>query len=366
MQRTPFYHKLLNAGAKMVEFAGYEMPVQFESTGILAEHKAVREAAGLFDVSHMGELTLGGKGALATLQNIITNDISNLPIGKVRYTLLPNEQGGVIDDILIYRMGENDFFLVLNAANAKKDTDWIKQHLLPETTFHPAEKGTPNGTAQLALQGPKAYAITCQFIPMESIPAKYYTCGTASIEGNDIIISRTGYTGEDGFEFYCKESFAERLFDIIMQHGKGQGLVLAGLGARDTLRMEAAMPLYGHEMNDETLCTEIGLDFAIKMSKPGFIGKEALEKNQPKYKRMGIKMLDRGIAREHFKVFDPENSDRCIGYVTSGTFCPTLNHAVAMIRVEKDFNAPIVLVEVRNKKLKAEILTLPFYKRKKS
>ena len=357
--RTPFYNKIVAAGGKMVEFTGYELPVQFEGSGIIAEHNAVRQKAGLFDVSHMGEIYLCGKDALATIQNLVTNDMSTLKDGGVRYTLLPNEQGGVVDDILIYRFNPEKYLIVVNAANMQKDADWIEARLIGDTKFENASKAT----AQLALQGPAAIEIVKEFIAEADIPAKNYTVKTTTLEGEPIILSRTGYTGEDGFELYCANAFAERMFDIVVEHGKKHGMLLAGLGARDTLRMEAAMPLYGHEMNDQTLCHELGLDFAIKMGKADFIGKKALEANPPKFKRLGIKMVDRGIAREHFKVFD--ESGREIGHVTSGTHSPTLNHAVAMIRVEKDFNAPNVWVEVRNRKLKAEIVPLPFYKRNK-
>lgn len=359
LNRTPFYNKMLAAGAKMVEFTGYELPIQFESSGILTEHKAVREKAGLFDVSHMGEIYLRGKDAFNTIQSLITNDITTLADGRVRYSLLPNPKGGVIDDILIYRISAEEFLIVVNAANMQKDADWFESHLLGDTQFENASLKT----AQLALQGPAAISIVKEFVAEEDIPQKNYSFTWIELEGHKVLLSRTGYTGEDGFELYCANEFAERMFDIVMEHGKNHGLILAGLGARDTLRMEAAMPLYGHEMNDDTLCSELGLDVFIKMNKENFIGKEALQNNPPQYKRLGIKMLDRGIAREHFKLFDEAGNE--IGYVSSGTHSPTLGKAVGMIRVKKDFNASTVLVEVRNKKLKAEIVPLPFYKRKK-
>lgn len=359
MLRTPFYSKMLAAGGKMVEFTGYELPVQFESTGIMVEHKAVREKAGLFDVSHMGEIYLRGKDAFASIQNLITNDITTLKDGAARYSLLPNAQGGVVDDILVYRFNQEEYLLVVNAANTQKDADWIEARLLGDTQFENAS----SATAQLALQGPLAIEIVKQFISLADIPEKNYTFKTLTLEGVKIILSRTGYTGEDGFEFYCPNAFAERMFDLLMEHGRPFGMVPAGLGSRDTLRMEAAMPLYGHEMNEETLCHELGLDFAIKMNKESFIGKDALLKNPPRYQRLGIKMIDRGIAREHCPIFNDEG--RQIGYVTSGTHSPTLGQAVGMIRVEKEFTASTLWVEVRNKKLKAGIVPLPFYKRNK-
>lgn len=358
MLRTPFYGKMLAAGAKMVEFTGYELPIQFESTGIIAEHKAVREKAGLFDVSHMGEIYLRGRDAFATIQNLITNDITTLKDGAARYTLLPNEAGGVVDDILVYRIHAEEYLLVVNAANTTKDAAWIEARLLGDTEFENASAAT----AQLALQGPLAIEIVKRFIPAADIPEKGYTFKTLSLNGEQLILSRTGYTGEDGFEFYSSNEFAEPLFELLMEHGKPLGMLPAGLGARDTLRLEAGMPLYGHEMNEETLCHELGLDFTIKMGKESFIGKKALLEKPPQYQRLGFKMVDRGIARENCAVFDGE---RQIGHVTSGTHSPTLGQAIGMVRVEKDFNASTVWVEVRNRKLKAEIVPLPFYKKNK-
>lgn len=359
MLRTPFYHKLVALGGRMVDFAGYELPVQFEGAGVIAEHNAVRQKAGLFDVSHMGEIWLRGKDAFNTIQNLVTNDITTLKEGGVRYSLLPNENGGVKDDILIYRVGAEEYLIVVNAANMQKDADWIESHLLGDTQFENASAKT----SQLALQGPASLQIIREFISETDIPSKYYTFTSTLLENEKILISRTGYTGEDGFELYCANPFAERLFDILMEHGSKYGMIPAGLGARDTLRLEAAMPLYGHEMNEETLCHELGLDFAIKMNKANFIGKKVLEENQPQFKRLGIKMIDRGIAREHCPIFDTAGNP--IGHVTSGTHCPTLGHAVGMIRVTKDFNDSTLLVEVRNRKLRAEVTPLPFYKRNK-
>lgn len=355
MKKTPFFDKISSLGGKMVEFTGYSLPVQF-SEGIISEHKAVREKAGLFDVSHMGEILLKGENAFDTIQNLVANDITSMVDGGARYALMLNENGGVIDDILIYRHNAQSYMLVVNAANCQKDADWVSSHLIGQTEF----QNVSENTAQLALQGREAINIIREIFDEESIPQKNYTFKVTKLFDKDIILSRTGYTGEDGFEIYSDNYIAEKIFDLLLQKGKQFGMQLCGLGARDTLRMEASMPLYGHEMNEQTLATEIGLNFFIKMQKDNFIGKKALEQKQPQYKRKGIKLIDRGIARENCLVFDGEKQ---IGYVTSGTHSPTLGCSIAMIRVNKDFEGQQVQVEVRNRKLKAEIVSLPFYKR---
>ena len=357
MKKTPFYERMLQYGAKMVEFTGYSLPIQFEGSGIIAEHKAVRENVGIFDVSHMGELVLTGKNAFDTIQKLITNDITSMKDGVARYSPMTNDKGGIVDDILVYKFSDEKYMLVVNAANCEKDDKWVSGRLIGDTKF----ENISEKTAQLAIQGKNAENVIKEFIAEDDIPQKNYTFKKIVFQGENILRSRTGYTGEDGFEIYCDASKAETLFDILMEKGKKYDIKLCGLGARDTLRLEAAMPLYGHEMNDDTLASEIGLNFFIKMDKEDFSGKKALESTQPKYKRIGLKVVDRGIAREHCIVFDGE---REIGYITSGTFAPTLGYAIAMARVEKDFSGEKVYIEVRNKKLLAEKISLPFYKRK--
>lgn len=354
MKKTPFYDKLSEAGARFTEFAGYEMPIQFEM-GIIFEHKAVRENVGLFDVSHMGEILLEGNTALDTVQNICTNDMSGMEFGRARYSLVTNEKGGIVDDILVYHVSENRYLLVVNAGNCEKMVNWVKGHLLPGTEM----KDISAQTAQLALQGKKAAAMLETIFSPEVIPQKRYTFTVTNLFGEEIILSRTGYTGEDGFEIYCPVSVAERVFDLLMEKGMPFGIELCGLGARDTLRLEAGMPLYGHEMSEDTLADELELDYFIKMNKE-FCGKAYL--GNPKYKRIGLKIKDRGIAREQNPVY---YEGRKIGFVTSGTHSPTLGYPVAMARVEKDFNASEVKVEVRGKFLSAEVVALPFNKRNK-
>lgn len=356
MKLTPFFEKMAANGAKMVEFTGYFLPIQFESSGIIAEHKAVREKAGLFDVSHMGELMLTGKDAFATIQSLVTNDITSMKDGQARYTLLPNEKGGIVDDILIYRFNEQKYMLVVNAANCAKDDQWISSRLLGDTVF----ENISERTAQLAIQGRAAEAIIKEFITVYNVPEKNYTFKVSVLFGEEIILSRTGYTGEDGFELYCSDKIAEQVFDLVVEKGNKHGMLLCGLGARDTLRMEAAMPLYGHEMTDETLATELGLDFFIKLNKD-FVGKQALLDKAPLCKRIGVRLVDRGIAREKALVFDSE--DKEIGCVTSGTHSPTLGYPIAMLRVDRDFDGKEVYIDVRGKKLKAEVVPMPFYKK---
>ena len=357
MKRTPYCEILHEYGGKFVDFAGFEMPVQFE--GILHEHKAVRENVGLFDVSHMGEVIIKGKGALNTIQNLFTNDYSPLKEGRVRYSLMLNPEGGVIDDVLVYCVNPERYVVCVNASNTEKDFRWIEANLLPDTI---AENVSAH-TAQLAVQGPNAIKVIQKIFAPEEIPEKNYSFTTVDGKLNSHLwLSRTGYTAEDGFEIYCSCNDALRLFEIVTEAGKEFNMALCGLGARDTLRLEGAMPLYGHEMDDEILATEIGLNMFIKMDKPDFIGKSALVERQPEKQRLGIELIDRGIAREHSEVYA---GDKLVGYVTSGTMSPTLNKAIAMIRVDKDADLSDLSVDVRGRRLKAKVVPLPFYKRQK-
>ena len=358
MKRTPYCGILKEMGGKFVDFAGYDMPVQFE--GILAEHKAVRENVGLFDVSHMGEVLIEGEGALATLQKVFTNNYETLKAGRVRYSLMLNENGGVVDDVLVYCIKENETYLVcVNASNADKDFAWISSHLEKNTTA----KNLSDDTAQLAVQGPSAINVIGKIFKENDIPDKYYSFKIVDgVFSKKVIVSRTGYTAEDGFEIYCDVSDAKSLFDKVIAAGKDVGLKLCGLGARDTLRLEGAMPLYGHEMNENTLATEIGLDAYIKFDKPSFIGKDALLEQKRAKRRIGIELVDRGIAREHAEVY---SGNLKIGEITSGTMSPTLGKSIAMARVDANADLNNLFVDVRGKKLRAEKVELPFYKRNK-
>lgn len=355
-KRTPLYHFHLNHDGKMVEFGGYLLPVNYP-TGISAEHKIVREEAGLFDVSHMAEIHLKGPHVLEFLNHLLSNDFSSMKEGQIKYTLMLNHEGGIIDDLLVY-CSDDHVMLVCNASNHQKDYDWIKQNLVNGIELIDYSEQT----ALLALQGPKAIEALSQLIDEKEIPEKYYTFkNNIKVCGVETLISRTGYTGEDGVEIYCPveavEKIAEALFDT--------GIVsLCGLGARDTLRLEAGMPLYGHEMDETVSPYQTSLGFFVKMKKDDFIGKKALLNDPKNKKRVGLKMIDRGIARQDCDVYV---NDQKVGVVTSGTQLPYVGYAGAMAIIDKEFSeiGQEVIVDVRGRKIKAEIIPLPFYSRKK-
>ena len=352
--KTPLYERHVQNGGKMVPFAGYELPVQYE-TGVMREHRAVREDAGLFDVSHMGEVTFRGPDALLNIQNLLCNDFATLQDGKVRYSPMLNFQGGVIDDVLVYRKAQDDYLMVVNAANRHKDVAHIYIHRFGNVEI----TDISDSVCQLALQGPKAEAILRTIT--NQIPARYYSfIDGVTINGIRCLVSRTGYTGEDGFELYTDNANGEALFDLLVRHGKSFGLKLCGLGCRDTLRLEAAMPLYGHEMDDTVTPLETGLERYVKMEKDDFIGRRALlEAGAPKRARVGLRMTGRGIAREHFPV---TAGGREIGHTTSGTHCPTVG-AVAMALIDKQFAeiGKTLQVIIRGEPVDAKIVPLPFY-----
>ncbi|MFV0412234.1 MAG: glycine cleavage system aminomethyltransferase GcvT [Oscillospiraceae bacterium] len=360
-KKTPLYQQHVEAGGKMVPFAGYLMPVQYPA-GVIAEHLAVRRAAGLFDVSHMGEVLLTGPASLAVLQNLLANNMEGMQNGDCRYSPMCNEQGGVVDDLIVYRFHSQKYMIVVNAANAAKDLAWMQAHLAGEAAL----EDVSSATALLALQGPKAEEILRPLATGE-LPGKNYTFKEKlAVAGVECLVSRTGYTGEDGFELYCAAEEAPRLWQALLAAGQGAGLVPCGLGARDTLRLEAAMPLYGHEMNDEITPLEAGLGMFVKMDKPGFVGKQALEaKGPPEKRRTGLKMTGRGIAREGAPVY--QNGVQ-VGVVTSGTQLPYVGYAGAMALLQtgvRQEGTPLV-VEVRGRQIEAEVVKLPFYKRQKA
>ncbi len=346
----------------MVPFAGYLMPVQYP-TGVIAEHMAVRGAAGLFDVSHMGEILLRGAGAFALLQYLLTNDMQGLAPGGCRYSPLCNERGGFVDDLIVYKKAEDAFLLVVNAANHEKVVEWITACLPTDVQMTDESEET----AELALQGPKALEILSRLADADKLPVKKYTfTPRVLVAGVPCLVSRTGYTGEDGFELYCANADAPRLWDALLAAGREDGLVPCGLGARDTLRLEAAMPLYGHEMNEEITPWETGLGSFVNMDKQAaFIGKTALlEGREPACIRTGLKMLDRGIAREGCLVYKDGQE---VGRVTSGTQLPFVGYAGAMALVAvgaREVGCQLQ-VDVRGRMLTAEVVKLPFYKREK-
>jgi aminomethyltransferase len=357
-QKTPLYEKHIKAGGKMVPFAGYLLPVQYE-TGIIVEHMAVRKSAGLFDVSHMGEILLKGKDALLNVQKLVTNDCSNMNEGRVKYSPMCNENGGVVDDLLVYKISPTEYLLVVNASNRYKDVEFMKEHIFGDVEL----TDVSDEIVQIALQGPNSFLIIQKLMKKEDIPTKYYTF-TNHVPVGDIncLVSKTGYTGENGYEIYCNHSEGSKLWDLLIDAGKEVGLIPCGLGARDTLRLEAGMPLYGHEMNDVISPMETGLSFVVNFNKEDFIGKNALHQREPvTIKRVGLKILGRGIAREGNQVM---LGDMEIGTTTSGTHCPYLEYPVAMALVDIKYSTIGTKVDVivRGRRIEAIIVELPFYK----
>ncbi len=357
--KTPIYDYHMALGGKIVPFAGYLLPVQYQ-TGVIAEHMAVRTKAGLFDVSHMGEVIYTGKDALANLNYLLTNDFTNMVDGQVRYSPMCNDDGGVVDDLIVYKVSDEKYMVVVNASNRHKDVDWMKKHLFADVQF----EDISDSVAQIALQGPLSHEILAKITDEEYIPTKYYSFIEKCIIGSSpCMISQTGYTGESGYEIYLSNEDAPKLWDLLLETGRELGLIPCGLGARDTLRLEAGMPLYGHEMDDSITPLETGLSFAVKMAKEDFIGKKAMEqKSEITRKRVGLKVTGRGIVRENEKVFVGETE---IGVTTSGTHCPFLGYPVAMalLKVEYTQVGTAVEVEVRGRRITAEVVKLPFYKK---
>ena len=348
--KTPLYEKHVALGGRIVDFAGYFLPVQYP-TGVIKEHMAVREGVGLFDVSHMGEVTFRGKDALANINYIFTNDYTNLKNGRVRYGVMCYEDGGCVDDLIVYRMGEEDFFVVVNASNRHKDVAWIREHLSGDVEF----EDVSDSYAQLALQGPLSGEVLGRYT---ELPQKYYSFINTQILGRDVIVSQTGYTGEYGFEIYCRPEDAVELWRELL---KDERVIPCGLGARDTLRLEAAMPLYGHEMDETVSPLETGLDFGVKLTKD-FIGRDAMMARKNRH-RIGIEITGRGIAREHCDVYI---GDRLIGHTTSGTHCPYLKGAYAMALVDEAYEPGTELtVDVRGRRIEGKVTELPFYKRER-
>ena len=359
VRKTPLYDCHLEAEARMVEFAGWRMPVQYG--GVIDEHRAVRSAAGLFDVSHMGEIRVAGPGAEGMLQRLTPNNVARLRPGRAHYSALLTERGTYIDDLLVYRLGEEEFLLVVNAANAAADLEWLRAHGEGE-----AEVGDVSSSyALLALQGPRAEEILRPLTDADLGELSYYRFAEARVAGRRMIVSRTGYTGEDGFELYVDPAGAPDLWRRLLAAGRPAGLVPAGLGARDTLRLEAAMALYGHELDEETTPLEAGLDWTVKWKSGEFIGRDALLEQReagPRRRLCGFEVTGRGIARQGSAVLlDGEVA----GAVTSGTWSPTFEKAIGMAYVEAEPPAVghEIELEVRGRRLAGRIVELPFYRR---
>lgn len=363
LKRTPLYEVYKNYGAKTIDFGGWDLPVQFSS--IKEEHEAVRTKAGLFDVSHMGEVEVRGEDSLAFLQKIATNDVSLVKDGGAQYTAMCYENGGTVDDLLIYKKADNDYLLVINASNIDKDVEWLTSHVFGDVTV----KNISNEVAQLALQGPIAEQVLQTLTDTDLSEIKFFKFKDGvKVAGVEALVSRTGYTGEDGFELYCASADAKVLWEKILEAGKEDGVVPCGLGARDTLRFEANLPLYGQELSKDITPIEAGIGFAVKPNKEAdFIGKAVLKEqkeNGPARKLVGIELLDKGIPRHGYEVLV---GDEQIGVVTTGTQSPTLkkNIGVALVKSEFAELGTEVGVQIRKKRLKAVVVATPFYKRPK-
>ena len=355
-KRTALYDRHVALGGKMVDFAGFELPVQY--SGILEEHRAVRTAAGLFDVSHMGEFLFEGEGAESALNALLTNDIRGMADGKVRYSLMANERGGAVDDVLVYRFDGKKFLVVVNAANTDKDRAWVLNHLAGGCGFSDISEDV----AQLAIQGPSSERILRAVAADADLPAKYYTFKEKIVLcGVETVVSRTGYTGEDGFEIYCRAEYVGSIYDALIDAGKEYGMLPCGLGARDTLRLEAGMPLYGHELGEDIPVDEVGLDFAVKTDKEYFVGLDAIKTHMAEYERIGARVAGKGIVREHCEIYADGQS---VGVSTSGTHSPTLGVGICMLRVRRGETRPL-FADVRGRSVALERVPLPFVGRKK-
>ncbi len=365
-QKTPLYEKHVSYGGEVVDYAGWLLPVKYE--GLAPEHHAVRNDAGLFDVSHMGEITVKGKDAFDYVNHLITNDLTTIGDGQVIYSLLCNEKGGVVDDLLVYRKGQDDMYIVVNAANTDKDFAWF---LAQKGNYDVEIKNISAETAQIALQGPKAEKVLQKLAKNVDLAndIKFFTFKeniTLGDCGDKFLVSRTGYTGEDGFEIYGCGECMNKLWDAILEIGKEDGVKPCGLGCRDTLRFEAALPLYGNEMDDVITPLEASLGYFVKLKQEAdFIGKEALSKMKeagvPR-KLIGLELKGKGIARHGAKVFKGEEE---IGFVTTGYLSPTLGKTIANVIVKTEY-AEVgneVEVELRNKRVPAVLISKKFLKK---
>ena len=343
-------------GAKMVPFAGFNMPVRYSSD--IEEHNTVRNGVGIFDVSHMGEFLVSGPNALTLIQKVTSNDASKLEIGKAQYSCLPNDKGGIVDDLLVYRIKEEEYLLVVNASNIDKDWNWIASH----NDTGAIMKNISDGFSLFAIQGPKATKTLQKLTPVDLDAIKFYTFEVGEFAGAEhVIISATGYTGAGGFEIYLHNKDAENAWNKVMEAGEEFGIKPIGLGARDTLRMEMGYCLYGNDIDDTTSPLEAGLGWITKFSKD-FINSNSLKAQKEagiSNKLVGFKMIDRGIPRHNYEIHDA--SGNTIGRVTSGTMSPTLSQGIGLGYVQKEFAMPgtEIFISVRNKVIKAEVSKLP-------
>ena len=363
LKTTPLnaVHRAL--GGKMVDFGGWDMPVQYPA-GVIEEHMATRTRAGLFDVSHMGEIWVEGPDAISFVNSITTNDVTKLVDGQAHYSAFPNETGGVVDDLLVYRFAEDRLLLVVNAGTTEKDWAWITSH---KGDANVELRNASAEYCQIAVQGPKAIGILQKLTETDLEPIKYYHFAEGKVDGVDAIISRTGYTGEDGFEVYAAAEKAEQLWNKILETGKAEGILPCGLAARNTLRLESAMSLYGHELGDDISTLEANLGWITKLQKGDFLGRDkivALKEAGLKRKLAGFEMKEPGIARDGFDVYIGDDK---VGVVTSGSPAPFLKKNIGLAFLPPDFAniGQEIRIDVRGKRLAAEVVATPFYKREK-
>ena len=360
LKRTSLYDLHRELGAKLIDFGGWEMPVQY--SGILQEHRAVRERVGIFDVSHMGELEFSGAGALAALQWLTPNDVTRLSDGRCHYSAFLTDRGTYVDDLLVYRKAEDSWMLVVNAANIPKDFEWARSHVRGNARVGDAS----DRYALIAVQGPRAAALLSRIAAEDPSDLDYYAFREISILGEPTLVSRTGYTGEDGFEICLASERAEKVFRRLLEEGRDEGILPCGLGARDTLRLEAKMALYGNDIDDTVTPWEADLGWTVKMKKGDFLGRVALERQKAEgvpRKLVGFEMVDRGIARHGH----PARTAYGEGVVTSGTHSPTLGKPIGLALlpagaagVGTEFE-----VDIRGRSAKARVVETPFYKRPK-
>jgi aminomethyltransferase len=361
LRKTPLNARHRASNARMVPYAGWDMPVEY--SGITAEHLAVRTRAGVFDVSHMGEVEVAGKDALAAVQRVSSNDASRLKMGQIQYSGLLTPEGTFIDDMLVMRMGPNHFMLVVNAANAAKDYAWIAEQI--KSAGEVAAVDTSSRYALIAIQGPASSEVLQPLTGVELADLKYYWFANGEVANARATISRTGYSGEDGFEIFVPPNMADRVWQALLEAGRPADVIPCGLGARDTLRLEAAMRLYGNDIDESTTMLEAGLGWAVGWKKSGFIGEDRLREQKEKgtnRKLVGFEMVDPGIARHGYPVVA---GDRRVGIVTSGTQTPFLKKAIGMAYVPTELAAPgtELRIDVRGRPSAARVVSLPFYKR---
>ncbi|KAB8031023.1 glycine cleavage system aminomethyltransferase GcvT [Fluviispira multicolorata] len=361
LKLTPLYEEHLALNGKMVPFAGWNMPVQY--SGVVDEHKAVRNSVGIFDVSHMGEIIVTGRGALDYLQNLVTNDVAKLQIGQAQYNALCYENGTLVDDIIIYRRGYDSFFICVNASNIEKDFAWLKEHCPKKGVIL---ENVSDDYAQIAIQGPKSRELITKVIDVKITDLAYYHFAEGKVLGIPALIARTGYTGELGYEIYVPASAAAKIWKGLLQVGAEYFVKPCGLGARDTLRLEVGYLLYGNDMDSTTTALECGLGWVTKFDKSNFIGKEALLKQKElglSKKLIAFEMQDRAIGRHGYKIFATNDGEQEIGFVTSGCPAPTVGKNIGMAYVTQDYSkmGSQIWIEIRGEKKAAVVVKKPFF-----